>query len=322
MSEIPESLAKVLRNQKYHVIGRHSGVKKCKWTHESLVRNRACYKQKFYGIPSHRCVQMSPAVAHCNQACLWCWRVMPEEIGLSFNEAKMHLIDEPELIVNESIEQQRRILSGYNDLVMKGLVDRRKYREAVNPNQVAISLSGEPTLYPKLGELISIYKERAFTALLVTNGTHPSMLSSLVDEPTQLYITVGAPDEVTYLKVCRPYANAKYSSLLQSLELTGSFSCPIVFRITTARGMNMKNPEGYAALISKYSPTYVEVKAAMSIGYGRTIGRMKEENMPSNMEIRQFAGAVSVSSGYPIIMHDDDSRVSLLSRLSRPIKLR
>ncbi len=247
---------------------------------------------------------------------------MPEELGLSFDESKMRQIDEPELIVEQSIHEQRRILSGYNDLVMKGLVDRRKYREAVNPNQVAISLSGEPTLYPKLGELISIYKEKSFTVLLVTNGTHPSMLSSLDVEPTQLYITVGAPDESTYLKVCRPNANTRYSLLLQSLELTGSFSCPTVFRITTARAMNMKNPDGYAALISKYGPTYVEVKAAMSIGYGRTVGRMKEENMPSNREIKQFAGAISASSSYPIIMHDDDSRVSLLSRLSRPIRLR
>ena len=60
----------------------------------------------------------------------------------------------------------------------------------------------------------------------------------------------------------------------------------------------------------------------MSIGYGRTVGRMKEENMPSNREIKQFAGAISASSSYPIIMHDDDSRVSLLSRLSRPMRLR
>jgi len=322
LSEIPEALVKVLQSQKYHIIGRHSGVKKCRWTHESLVRNRTCYKQKFYGIPSHRCVQMSPALVYCNQACLWCWRVMAEEIGAPYNEMKMTSIDEPELIVQKSIEEQRRILSGYNDLVIKGIVDKRKYREALAPNQVAISLSGEPTLYPKLGELIDAYKKRDFTALLVTNGTIPDRLGNLEEEPTQLYVTVGAPDEDTYFEVCRPKTKSAYSLLMISLELMNSFSCPTVFRMTTAKCMNMKNPEGYARLVSKFNPTYVEVKAAMSVGYGVTTGRMRKGNMPSNREIREFASDISRFSGYPLIMHDDDSRVSLLSKLSKPIGLR
>jgi len=322
LAEIPEPLARVLRNQKYHILGRHSGIKKCRWTHESLVRNRTCYKEKFYGIPSHRCVQMSPALVYCDQACRWCWRVMAEEIGIVFNELLLPSIDEPEVIVENSIEEQRRILSGYKDLVIKGVVDKRKYEQALNPNQAAISLSGEPTLYPRLGELIAAYKRRDFTALLVTNGTFPDRLASLEEEPTQLYITVGAPDEDTYRSVCRPKVKDGYLLLMKSLELMNSFSCPTVFRITTAKGLNMKNPEGYAKLASRFNPTYIEVKAAMSIGYGITTGRMTRDNMPSNKEIMEFASEISKLSCYNIIAHDDDSRVSLLSRLSEPMRFR
>ncbi|HDM36274.1 MAG TPA: 4-demethylwyosine synthase TYW1, partial [Candidatus Syntrophoarchaeum butanivorans] len=32
-----------------------------------------CYKGRFYGVASHRCIQMTPTIL-CNQACIHCWR--------------------------------------------------------------------------------------------------------------------------------------------------------------------------------------------------------------------------------------------------------
>ena len=37
-----------------------------------------CYKHQFYGISSHRCVQMTPTL-RCNQRCLFCWRSFEHE---------------------------------------------------------------------------------------------------------------------------------------------------------------------------------------------------------------------------------------------------
>ncbi|MFV2040427.1 MAG: 4-demethylwyosine synthase TYW1, partial [Candidatus Hydrothermarchaeales archaeon] len=58
-----EETRRLLKSQKYHLVGGHSAVKGCHWLKESLVRGRECYKAKFYGISSHRCLQMTPAVA-------------------------------------------------------------------------------------------------------------------------------------------------------------------------------------------------------------------------------------------------------------------
>ena len=57
-----EQLKARLQKQHYHLVGEHAGVKICHWTKESLLRDRSCYKGKFYGIASHNCLQMSPVV--------------------------------------------------------------------------------------------------------------------------------------------------------------------------------------------------------------------------------------------------------------------
>src|SRR5438132_1140238 len=62
----------VLERQGYRIVGEHSGVKLCHWTKASLTKGVGCYKQTFYGIESHRCLQMTPAVDACNLACQFC----------------------------------------------------------------------------------------------------------------------------------------------------------------------------------------------------------------------------------------------------------
>src|SRR3546814_5704852 len=35
-----------------------------------------CYKHKFYGISTHRCMEFSTAGMHCENRCVYCWRPM------------------------------------------------------------------------------------------------------------------------------------------------------------------------------------------------------------------------------------------------------
>ncbi|MCP8307996.1 MAG: 4-demethylwyosine synthase TYW1 [archaeon] len=313
----PPLLLDVLRRQKYHIVGRHSSVKKCKWLHDSLVYNRVCYKQKFYGIKSHRCLQMTPAVLSCLTHCIYCWRVMPEDIGIKWNETFGSYWDEPEEIVEGCLREQRRILTGYNDQVIKGRVSKEKYEEALNPNMVAISLSGEPTLYPKLGELINLFKERSFTVFLVTSGVLPEALKRLDSEPSQLYLSLTAPDYDTYQKVNRPVSPRLWYSLIKSLELTKTFKCPVAIRITAIKGINMDDPKNFSGLINLSDCTYVEIKAYMHLGY--SMHRLNRSNMPSFKEIERFSSQVSELTGYKIIGSSEESRVVLLSKLKKPI---
>jgi tRNA wybutosine-synthesizing protein 1 len=223
--------------------------------------------------------------------------------------------DNPEKIVQESIEAQERILTGYPD---NPKTNTRKYREALRPKHVAISLTGEPTLYKHLSELIQAFHARGFTTFLVTNGTIPTVLANLNEEPTQLYVSVCAPDEETYSHVCHPQTPKAWQKLNETLQLLPSFKCPTVMRITSVRNMNMKNPKGYATLIRKANPTYIEAKAYMYVGYSRQ--RLSYENMPSHDEIRIFSTELAKETGYKIIDESTDSRVVLLSKLQRPLK--
>ena len=303
----------LLRKQGYHMVGRHSAVKRCHWLYTSLTSGRFCYKQKFYGIASHRCIQMTPALFYCTQRCLFCWRAQSGDLGLEWSETEMPEWDEPELIVEGSIRAQRQILSGYK---ANPKTDRRKLEEALRPRHAAISLAGEPTLYPEIGALIAEYHRRGFTTFLVTNGTMPERLASLDEEPTQLYVSLVAPNERVYKALCRPQLPGLWEKLMETLELLPSLSCRKVIRITLVKGWNMGHEEAYAKLIEKAEPDFVEPKAFMWIGFSRRRG-LTYENMPKHEEVRAFAERLSAELGYNILDESPPSRVVLLSKYDR-----
>jgi len=312
---VPPSLIKTFKKQKYHLVGRHSAVKRCRWLYETLIHDRSCYKQKFYGIKTHQCIQMTPALFYCTQRCLFCWRAQSGDLGIIWNETKMPKWNSPEEIVEGNIKAQLKILSGYKG---NKKTNQQKLKEALKPKHAAISLTGEPTLYKPIGELIQAYHRRGFTTFLVSNGTVPSALAKLSHEPTQLYISVCAPDKETHKQVCRPQIPKAWEKLNETLELLPSFKCPTVIRMTSVRKLNMKNAEAYAKLIEKANSTYIELKAYVHVGFSRL--RLNYENMPSHREIRDFAMQLGKEIGYNMIDESEDSRVVLLSRLEKPIR--
>jgi len=312
---IPFQLVQALRKQKYHLVGRHSGVKRCKWLNEALVHNRHCYKQKFYGIKSHQCLQMTPALYHCTQQCVFCWRAQNEDLQIGWDELKLPTWDMPESIVQGSLHAQERILTGYKG---NADTDLNKLREAFTPKHAAISLTGEPTLYESLGELIRTFHRRGMTTFLVTNGTQPSKLAALGVEPTQLYISVCAPNEEVYKRVCRPQTSGSWARLKETLAFLPSFNCPTVIRTTLVRGLNMKNIDEYARLVGKASPTYLEAKAYMHVGFSTL--RLGFERMPGHKDVQAFASCLAEKTGYRILDECTDSRVVLLSRHEQALR--
>ncbi len=306
---IPASLVQTLKKQKYHLIGNHSAVKRCKWLYESIVNGRVCYKEKFYGIKSHQCLQMTPSLYYCTQHCLFCWRAQSGDLQVTWDEMKMPTLNSPEEIVDASIKAQEKILSGYNG---HPRADWRKLTEAHQPKNVAISLTGEPTLYPNIGELLRTYRQKGFTTFLVTNGTLPSRLSKLSQEPTQLYISLCAPNEQIYKQVCRPLMPNAWGYLNESLELLQSVKCRTVMRMTLVKNHNMGNIDEYAKLVEKANPTFIEAKAYMHIGFSNL--RLGFDDMPNLAEVKAFASALAEKTGYSLIDESADSRVVLLSR--------
>ncbi|MFH0956761.1 MAG: 4-demethylwyosine synthase TYW1 [Candidatus Aenigmatarchaeota archaeon] len=302
---IPQDLARLFRRQQYRMAGSHSAVKICEWTKKSLRGQGACYKQKFYGVQSHRCLQMTPSVAWCPNRCVYCWRAVERTLKSPERGEK---VDDPGLIIDECIAQQRLLLSGFNGL---DSVDKKKWKEAQNPNQAAISLAGEPTAYPMISGLVEEFGRRRFTTFLVTNGQYPGRLEGM-SEPTNLYISLDAPDKETYRKVDCPSLPDFWERLNESLQLMNSFSCRKVLRLTLAKGLNMENAEGYARLIEKASPDFIECKGYMWVGYSRE--RLRKENMPLHHEVKEFSEKLSELTGYPVRDEQKESRVVLLGK--------
>jgi tRNA wybutosine-synthesizing protein 1 len=300
-----ENQKKILKKQHYAVVGDHSGVKLCHWMRQSLLFNRECYKQSFYGIKSHRCLQMSPSINHCNHLCIFCWRYQ------GFTEKQFNSFDDPKYILEKAIEAQKRLLTGFKGDIR---CDKTKWIEANNPNMVACSLSGEPTLYPKLGDFFDECHKKNMITFLVTNGTNPKSLINLDPSPKQLYISIVAPNESLYKKICSPTISNGWKKINETLEILSSLDTRTVIRHTLMNDWNMdkKYINDYAKLINKANPMFIEPKGYVFVGYSRN--RMHLKNMPTHTNIREFSVNLSNKINYNIEMERSDSRVLLLTR--------
>jgi len=280
----------------YYLVGNHSAVKLCFWLKKSLKDQGVCYKQKFYGIKSHRCLQMTPALI-CNQNCIYCWRPPLYK--------KIKKWDPPKSIFEGSLKAQRKLLEGFFG---DPKVNRKKLEEALEPNQVAISLIGEPTLYPYLEKLIEEYKKRNFSVFVVSNGTRPEVLRKI--HPTFLYLSLTAFDEKSHLKINRPKKNF-WKKILESLEVLKRKRCQTVLRITLIRDINTQ-AEKFFSLIKKGLPKFIEVKSYMALGPARK--KLPPEKMLSLEEIKAFSKKLEKNLPYKIKDFSKESLVVLLKR--------
>jgi len=305
-----EESKKLLEKQHYGLIGKNAGIQICRWTKKSLIDEGVCYKEKFYGIKSHKCCQMSPCLMNCQNKCLHCWRAIEYSEG-----EKLKNIDEPKKLVEECIKMQRKLLSGFKG---NKKINMKKWNEAQNPSQFAISLSGEPTLYSKLAELILELRKRGKTSFLVTNGLLPERLIELQKKnalPTQLYVSLNYPDEKMFRKITGNKNKNAWKKLNKTLELLKKLKTRTVIRINLIRDLNMDDEtvEQYAKLVKKASPDFIEVKGYMSVGYARQ--RLGYERMPTHSEIKNFASKLlKYLKKYKFLDEQEVSRVALLGK--------
>ena len=137
------------------------------------------------------------------------------------------------------------------------------------PNTSRYSYDGEPTMYRRIGELISEFRKREISTFVVTNGTFPERIREMNETgnlPTQLYVTLASPSKELYLKVCssvKPYFPVNedhWERLNQTLSMLATLKCRTVIRITSVRGVNMIDPQSYRELVQKAQPNFLEVK--------------------------------------------------------------
>ncbi|MFB6132504.1 MAG: 4-demethylwyosine synthase TYW1 [Halanaeroarchaeum sp.] len=291
-----------LAGLRYHS-DRHTAVQTCGWTKNALRGEGTCYKHDFYGIQSHQCIQMTPVV-RCNERCVFCWR---DHNGHAYELEGVEW-DDPSAVVDASIDLQRTLLAGFGG---HDDVPRERYEEAIDPRHVAISLDGEPTLYPHLPELIEEYHDRGFTTFLVSNGTRPDVLAEV--EPTQLYLSVDAPSRSVFEDVVKPMEDDAWEKLLESLDVLADSAGRTTVRTTLVAGENAVDPEGYATLYRRADPDFVEVKGYMHVGRSRD--RLDRKAMPDHEDVRAFAERVrSHLPDFEVARESPPSNIVMLAR--------
>ena len=294
-----------LEKQGYRIVGNHSAIKICGWTKNSLRNRGVCYKNTFYGIQTWRCVQMTPALQHCNFRCWHCWR----DIASASREWSGP-IDDPKDIVDGCIKEHVKILIGFQG---NKNANKKRLEEMKLPLHFAISLTGEPTMYPKLPALIDEIKSRGMSAYLVTNGSYPEMIEKLKGhEPTQFYITLAAPNKDLFEKTTNPLTKNAWENFNKTLQLMKYLNCRKVLRLTLTKGYNMVEPEKYGEFIKNLNFDYVECKGYMHVGYSKQ--RLSRENMPNHDEIKEFAEKVAKAASLKYIDEKPESSVVLLMK--------
>ena len=307
---ISDERKKDLERQGYRIVGNHSAVKICSWTKKSLLNQDVCYKEKFYNIKSHQCCQMTPSIYCCNK-CLFCWR----DIN-NFNKNLIEKLDDPKEIIDTCIKKQRELLNGFPG--NKNL-NKKKFKEAQNPKYFAISLTGEPFIYSKLDDLISELKKRRYCSFLVTNGMFPKKIENLSTLPTQLYVSLDAPNKELYKKVDNPLFKDYWLRLNKTLEILPSLNTRVCLRLTLVKNLNLCNELEYSKLIKKASPDFVELKSFMAVGYSRQ--RLEYNDMPLHSDIKKFSKKIALLTNLKIIDEKPESRVVLLMQKDKNRKL-
>jgi tRNA wybutosine-synthesizing protein 1 len=308
-----------LQKAKYGVYN-HSAVELCHWTKKSFADEGNCYKYKFYGISTHRCMEMTPTAMNCENRCVYCWR--PTEFYDTL-QMPSHLVDEPDVIVNNLIKERERLLSGFYGNQKN---DKKKLDESLLPTHYAISLSGEPTMYPKLPQLIKYLKNLKATRsiFLVTNGQEPAMLRRLDDEdalPTQLYLSTNATNRKMFHLINRPRRKDAWERWCESLEFLSNARTRTVLRMTMIRGYNeeISNAEDFAQIVSRANPHFVEIKSYMHIGM--SVQRLEKSNMLEMSEIRTFVDyLVNKLPSFFIMDESEISRIVVLQNQGRYTK--
>ena len=314
--QIKPGVLQQLKKAKYGVAD-HSTVQLCHWTKKSFKNEGDCYKHKFYGISTHQCMEFSPAGMHCENRCVYCWRPME-----FYDSLKMEpeIVAEPEEILTKLMEERRKLIMGhYGDIRS----DKQKLDESLRPSHYSISLSGEPTMYPKLPELIKYLKSLKATksTFLVTNGQEPDMIKRLSDEdalPTQLYLSTNAADYESFLKINRPRYKDSWERWNTTLEMLKELDTRTVLRITLIRNYNTSDEmiPDLASMIKRSSPHFIEVKSYMHIG--RSTNRLERTHMLEFDEVKHFASELASQSKIFSVMDESEiSRIVVLQNQER-----
>lgn len=151
----------------------------------------------------------------------------------------------------------------------------------------ALSLVGEPIMYPRINEFVRLLHDRGISSFLVTNAQFPQELVQL-GPVTQLYLSIDAPTRSQLEAVDRPIFEDFWERFLACIDATATRPERTVFRLTLVNGWNVDEVDAYADLVVRGKPDFVEIKGVTYAGKGDT-SPLTIKNCPFHEEVASFA---------------------------------
>jgi tRNA wybutosine-synthesizing protein 1 len=270
-----------LTKEGYKIVGSHSAVKLCRWV-KNMVRGRGgCYKHSFYGITSYQCMEATPSLA-CANKCVFCWRHHKNPVGREWR----WMLDEPEGIVDGWKKNHLQMVKQLRG--MPHVKQERVEEGARTIKHCALSLVGEPIMYPKIDRILQLLHEDHISTFLVTNAQFPQELLN-IGPVTQLYVSIDGSNKQTLREVDRPLFSDFWERFLQCLAiLRQKRMTRTVFRLTLVNDHNMNDIDNYAKLIALGQPDFIEIKGVTYSGYSPA-STLDITHCPWHDEVKAFS---------------------------------
>merc|ERR1712007_348067 len=198
----------------------------------------------------------------------------------------------PEAIVAEGIELHQKMIRE-----CKGIpgVKKDRFKEAMTVRHCALSLVGEPIMYPRINEMLAELHKRKISTFLVTNAQFPEAIHAL-DPITQLYVSVDAGTKEALKAVDRPLFTDFWERYLDSLRALKEKKQRTVYRMTLVKGHNMSDAADYARLVALGEPDFIEIKSVTFCGESKA-SSLNITNVPWHEEVKNFAEAMLAEQG-------------------------
>ncbi|XP_026992623.2 S-adenosyl-L-methionine-dependent tRNA 4-demethylwyosine synthase TYW1 isoform X1 [Tachysurus fulvidraco] len=301
---ITPALREALTKQGYKLIGSHSGVKLCRWT-KSMLRGRGgCYKHTFYGIESHRCMETTPSLA-CANKCVFCWRHHTNPVGTEWRWK----MDPAEKILQEALENHRNLIRQFRGVPG---VRPERFEEGLAVKHCALSLVGEPIMYPEINSFLRLLHQCHISSFLVTNAQFPEEIRNLVPV-TQLYVSIDASTKDSLKRIDRPLFKDFWQRFLDCLRALGEKQQRTVYRLTLVKAWNVDELKAYADLVALGQPDFIEVKGVTYCGES-SASSLTMANVPWHEEVVHFVQQLaSFLPDYDIACEHEHSNCLLLA---------
>lgn len=150
----------------------------------------------------------------------------------------------------------------------------------------ALSLVGEPIIYPRINEFLDALHAKGISSFMVTNAQFPQQMETL--RPcTQLYISIDGADKDELKAVDRPLFGDFYERFLTCIDMLRAKKQRTVFRLTLVNGWNDAQLGKYVELVRRGRPDFIEIKGVTYCGDSKA-SPLTIKHCPYHAQVREY----------------------------------